>query len=271
MDGGKDARAWSTKKSRVARRRDSTPTRAILPGRRGSTGHPAGGGGATGRRSRRGPGASPLPVDSSVDGRVLAAAEMAEAGQRREERDQRGQRQESLHLHVRHLLLEVEVLERLGRAAVEPGRPAVVARRPARSPWAIQAAARWLDEDSWSKLASAAANCSSASSSRSCSSSARPSTSWALPISSRWSSRSVEHLERLARLLLGELDLAGAEVHLGERRDDPGGVDVVADVDQDLEGLLEVGDRVLGLPSWKFRAPISLRSLPTFAWSRNSS
>ena len=36
--------------------------------------------------------------------RVLAAAEMAEAGQGREERDQSGQRQESLHLHGHHLL-----------------------------------------------------------------------------------------------------------------------------------------------------------------------
>ena len=56
------------------------------------------------------------------DARVLVAVEMAEAGQRREERDQSGQRQESLYLHSRHLLLEVEVLERLGRAAKLPGR-----------------------------------------------------------------------------------------------------------------------------------------------------
>jgi hypothetical protein len=56
----------------------------------------------------------------------LAAAEMAESGQRREERDQRGQRQESLHLHSLHLLLEVEVLQCLGRAAVELRRPAIV-------------------------------------------------------------------------------------------------------------------------------------------------
>ena len=34
----------------------------------------------------------------------LVAVEMAEAGQRREERDQSGQRQESLYLHSRHLL-----------------------------------------------------------------------------------------------------------------------------------------------------------------------
>ena len=37
-----------------------------------------------------------------------------------------------------------------------------------------------------------------------------------------------EHLERLARLLFRELDLAGAKVHLCERRDYAGGVDVVA-------------------------------------------
>src|SRR5687767_8764188 len=57
----------------------------------------------------------------------LAAAEMAETGQRCEERDQRGQRQESLHLHSRHLLLEVEVLERFRGTAIEARRLPVVA------------------------------------------------------------------------------------------------------------------------------------------------
>jgi hypothetical protein len=38
------------------------------------------------------------------DAGVLAAAEVAEPGQRCEERDQSGQRQESLHLHSLHLL-----------------------------------------------------------------------------------------------------------------------------------------------------------------------
>jgi hypothetical protein len=66
----------------------------------------------------------------SLNAGVLAAAEMAEPGQRCEERDQRGQRQESLHLHSRHLLLEVEVLERLRRPAVQPSRLAVVALPP---------------------------------------------------------------------------------------------------------------------------------------------
>ena len=61
---------------------------------------------------------------------MLAAAEMAEPGQRCEERDQRGQRQESLHLHSRHLLLEVEVLERFRCAAVQPRGLAVVALPP---------------------------------------------------------------------------------------------------------------------------------------------
>ena len=44
-----------------------------------------------------------------------------------------------------------------------------------------------------------------------------------------------EQLERLARLLLGELRLAGAQVHLRERRDAAAGLDVLAEVERDAE------------------------------------
>ena len=85
--------------------------------------------------------------------------------------------------------LEPEVLERLCRAPVQARRMLSSPRRTARSPCATHAAARWLADESWSKLDSAAANSSSASSRRSWSRSERPSTSWALPISSRKSTR----------------------------------------------------------------------------------
>jgi len=71
-------------------RRRSEPS---FPGRRGDRPSPQGRGRTEG-----------APVVLSLDRRsmtdVLAAAEVAETGQRCEERDQSGQRQESLHLHV---------------------------------------------------------------------------------------------------------------------------------------------------------------------------
>ena len=81
--------------------------------------------------------------------------------------------------------LEPDVLQRFcGPAVVPRGRP-VLPLRPARSPRATQTAARWLGEPASSAVVSALVSHSSASSSRSCSMRARPSTSWALAISSR--------------------------------------------------------------------------------------
>ena len=147
-----------------------------------------------------------------------------------------------------------------GGRASPPGdrRPAA----PARSPWAIQAAARWLAEESWSKLDSAAANCSSASSSRSCSRSERPSTSWALPISSRWSTLPWSISSAWRACSSASSTLPGAQMHLGERGDDAGGVDVVADVEKDLEGLLQVGDRLLRPPELEVEGADLVQELP---------
>ena len=56
-----------------------------------------------------------------------------------------------------------------------------------------------------------------------------------------------EDLQRVARLWLRELRVAGAQVHLGERRDRIRGIDVVGTVEPDRDRLLEVGDRLLRL------------------------
>ena len=118
-----------SKESRVVRRRVRQGLEASFPavekiGRSKGT-----------RAARTAKGQSALGYAPRVWGpfpgcRLLAAAEMAETGQRCEERDQRGQRQESLHLHSRHLLLEVEVLERFRCAAVQPRGLPVVALPP---------------------------------------------------------------------------------------------------------------------------------------------
>ena len=52
----------------------------------------------------------------------------------------------------------------------------------------------------------------------------------------------------MPRLLLRQLDLAGPEVDLGERRDRLGGVGVAADLERHGEGLLEERDRLVRLP-----------------------
>ena len=51
--------------------------------------------------------------------------------------------------------------------------------------------------------------------------------------------------------LLGQLDLAGAQVHLRERRDGLRGVGVAPDLQSDREGLLEERNRLVGLPEEK--------------------
>ena len=51
----------------------------------------------------------------------------------------------------------------------------------------------------------------------------------------------------MARLLLGERPLAGAEMHLRERRDRLRGIRLAADLERDRERALQVVDRVVGL------------------------
>src|SRR5260370_38955667 len=56
-------------------------------------------------------------------------------------------------------------------------------------------------------------------------------------------SAAVEELERVTRLRLGLLELAGAEMHLCERRDSLGRRGGIAEVERDPEGVLQEADR----------------------------
>ena len=56
----------------------------------------------------------------------LVAVEVPESGKWCQERGERGKREQSLHLHDDSSFLEAEVLERLGRPAVEMRRTSVV-------------------------------------------------------------------------------------------------------------------------------------------------
>ena len=56
-----------------------------------------------------------------------------------------------------------------------------------------------------------------------------------------------ENLERVPRLLLGRAVVAGAQVHLRERRDRGRRVLVASDLERDREGVLQMLDRLLGL------------------------
>src|SRR5439155_12132950 len=64
----------------------------------------------------------------------------------------------------------------------------------------------------------------------------------------------VEQLERVPRLLLGEVDLVRAEVHLRERRDSLRGVRLAADLERDAEGLLQERLRLVGLAEQEVEA-----------------
>ena len=112
-----------------------------------------------------------------------------------------------------------------------------------------------------SKLASASRNAASASSSRSCSSSARPSTSCTLPNSSQVLLAALQELRGDARLLLGLLDTAGAEMDLGERGDGERGFRLVAAVESDAERLLEQLHGLVGVAEQEVERPEVVRQL----------
>src|SRR5581483_7663316 len=57
----------------------------------------------------------------------------------------------------------------------------------------------------------------------------------------------VEQLERVTRLLLSLVEVAGAEMDLGERRDGAAGVSVPAGLESDRERLLQQADGVVGV------------------------
>src|SRR5215210_1609516 len=57
-----------------------------------------------------------------------------------------------------------------------------------------------------------------------------------------------EELQGLTRLLFGALDLARAQMNLRERRDGAGGVRLAAVLEEHLERLVQLLDRLLGLP-----------------------
>src|SRR6266545_188113 len=58
----------------------------------------------------------------------------------------------------------------------------------------------------------------------------------------------VQEPERVSRLLLGLVDVAGPQVDLGKRRHRLRGVGIVPEVESDAEGLLEMRDSLLRLP-----------------------
>ena len=80
-----------------------------------------------------------------------------------------------------------------------------------------------------------------------------------------------EEVERVARLRLCELRVARAEMNLGERRDRVAGVDVVGLVEADRDRVLEVGDGLVRMPSRKLSPPRLFSSLPTFVRSPHCS
>src|SRR4051794_37972209 len=55
---------------------------------------------------------------------------------------------------------------------------------------------------------------------------------------------SLEELERMSRLLLGETPITGAEMNLCERRNSLRRVGVAADLERDGKRALEIGDRL---------------------------
>jgi hypothetical protein len=71
----------------------------------------------------------------------------------------------------------------------------------------------------------------------------------------------VEKLERLARLLLGQLDAAGAQVNLGKRGDRAAGVGVSSEVERDRERLLEQLHRLLGVAEQEVETTEVVREL----------
>ena len=71
----------------------------------------------------------------------------------------------------------------------------------------------------------------------------------------------LEQLQRVTRLLLGLVDVAGAQMDLGERRHGLRGVRVAAGVERDPERLLQQVDRLVGLAEEEVQAAEVVREL----------
>ena len=80
-----------------------------------------------------------------------------------------------------------------------------------------------------------------------------------------------EKVQGVPSLLLGKLQLARAQMNLGQRRDRLSGVGVASHFERDGERLLEEGMDSSGLPRRNVRPPSVVKSLPVLALSSMSS
>ena len=155
-----------------------------------------------------------------------------------------------------HLLsLETEVLERLCGAAVDVGGFAVVTTTRREVAQGDPRGCAMADRrELFERRVGGAELAASASSSRSCSSSERPRTSWALPISSRKSTRPSSSCSAWRDCSSACSRVTGAQMDLRERRHGLRRVGVVPEIEGDAERFLQVRDCLVGLPEREVQA-----------------